>query len=216
MAGSILDKDFIRTFITGQDKWSSSHGSQAGSDDLGAGLLYYSLAYSMRARICVCLGSGGGFVPRLMRQAQRDLNLDGGRTILVDGGAKVPEERKKIWGSPQWAPEGSWHRTNYPEIEMVMELTERAFHDFFVPNNIAIDYLHIDADHHYDGAKLDWDLYSTLVHDEGVITMHDTFNYRPPCGVPRLIEEIRREGRYAVVNLPICYGTAIIKKNPPQ
>ena len=41
--------------------------------DLAAGMIYYSLAYSLKARTCVNLGSGGGFVPRMLRQAQRDL-----------------------------------------------------------------------------------------------------------------------------------------------
>ena len=95
-----------------------------------------------------------------------------------------------------------------------MNLTESAFCDFFVPNNIRIDYLHIDADHHYEGVKLDWDLYRTLVTDEGLITLHDTVNYRQPCGVPRLVEEIRAGGEYSVINFPIRYGTALVKKNP--
>ena len=81
---TLVNKDFITSMLTVDDPWCSSHGADNGSEDLGAGLLYYSLAYSIRARTCVCLGSGGGFVPRLMRQAQRDLDLEGGRTILVD------------------------------------------------------------------------------------------------------------------------------------
>jgi hypothetical protein len=209
---TLLDKDFITSMLTVDDPWCSSHGADNGSEDLGAGLLYYSLAYSMRARTCVCLGSGGGFVPRLMRQAQRDLNLEGGRTFLVDGAQNVSQERKDIWGSPYWLDEDSTFRRNYPEIEIVLRLTEDAFNEVFVPDNISIDYLHIDADHHYDGARRDWDLYRTLVSDNGVITLHDTTNYREPCGVPQLVDEIRESGDYEVVNFPIAYGTAIARK----
>jgi hypothetical protein len=209
---TLLDKDFITSMLTVDDPWCSSHGADNGSEDLGAGLLYYSLAYSMRARTCVCLGSGGGFVPRLMRQAQRDLNLEGGRTFLVDGAQNVSQERKDIWGSPYWLDEDSTFRRNYPEIEIVLRLTEDAFNEVFVPDNISIDYLHIDADHHYDGARRDWDLYRTLVSDNGVITLHDTTNYREPCGVPQLVDEIRESGEYEVVNFPIAYGTAIARK----
>jgi hypothetical protein len=179
---------------------------------LAGGMLYYALTYSLRSKTCVCLGSGGGFVPRMMRQAQRDLELKDSRTFLVDGSKFVEPEKKEIWGSPCWLPEDSTFRTNYPEIELVLDLTERAFHEVFKPRQLKIDYLHIDADHHYEGAKLDWDLYSTLVPDEGVITLHDTVNYREPCGVYRLIDEIREEGKYDVVNFPIKYGTAILRK----
>jgi hypothetical protein len=210
---TLLNREFIVSKLTAEDPWCRSHGSGDGSDDLGAGMLYYALAYALRARVCVCLGSGGGFVPRLMRQAQRDLGLQDSRTILVDGSPKVEAERKKIWGSPCWVADGSLFRTNYPDVEIVLELTQTAFDDFFEPQGIRIDFLHIDADHHYDGVKLDWDLYHPLVSDKGVITLHDTVNYREPCGVPRLLDEIRREGSYGVVNLPVSYGTAILRKH---
>jgi hypothetical protein len=209
---TLLNKDFITSMLTVDDPWCSSHGADNGSEDLSAGMLYYSLAYSTRARTCVCLGSGGGFVPRLMRQAQRDLGLEGARTFLVDGAPFVSEERKNIWGSPYWLEESSTFRENYPEVEIVLKLTEDAFNEVFVPTNITIDYLHIDADHHYDGAKRDWDLYRTLVSDNGVITLHDTTNYREPCGVPQLVDEIRASGEYDIVNFPIAYGMAIAKK----
>ena len=209
---SLVDKKFITSFVTADDPWCRSHGSENGSEDLAAGMLYYALAYSLRAKTCVCLGSGGGFVPRLMRQAQRDLGLAESRTILVDGSEFVEQGKKDIWGSPYWLPEDSTFRKNYPEIELVLNLTERAFHDVFQPQGLRIDFLHIDADHHYEGVKLDWDLYSKLVPDEGVITLHDTVNYREPCGVYLLIDEIRAEGKYDVVNFPIKYGTAILRK----
>jgi hypothetical protein len=209
---TLLNKDFITSMLTVDDPWCSSHGAENGSEDLSAGMLYYSLAYASKARTCVCLGSGGGFVPRLMRQAQRDLNIQGGRTFIVDGAPFVSEERKNIWGSPYWLNEDSTFRKNYPEIEVVLKLTKDAFEEYFVPNKISIDYLHIDADHHYDGAKLDWDLYRTLVPKAGIITLHDTTNYREPCGVPQLVNEIRESGEYEIVNFPIAYGTAIAKK----
>lgn len=209
---TLLNNDFITSMLTVDDPWCSSHGAENGAEFLSAGLLYYSLAYSTRARTCVCLGSGGGFVPRLMRQAQRDLGLDGSRTFLVDGAQNVSKERKDIWGSPYWLDEDSTFRKNYPEIEIVLKLTADAFNEVFVADNIGIDYLHIDADHHYDGAKRDWDLYRTLVSENGVITLHDTTNYREPCGVPQLVDEIRESGEYDVVNFPIAYGTAIAKK----
>ena len=209
---SLINKDFIKSHLTADDPWCRTHGSANGSEDLGAGMLYYGLAYSLRAKVCVCLGSGGGFVPRMMRQAQRDLQLDGSRTILVDGVNKVEQSKKSIWGSPHWAPTDSLFRINYPEIQILTELTESAFHKVFVPHNLQIDFLHIDADHHYEGVKLDWDLYSTLVNDQGIITLHDTVNYREPCGVYLLMDEIRERGDYELINFPICYGTAILRK----
>ncbi|MCZ6683990.1 MAG: class I SAM-dependent methyltransferase [Planctomycetota bacterium] len=212
-SATLINKDFIKLNLTADDPWCDSHGARDGGEELGAGMLYYGLAYSLKSKVCVCLGSGGGFVPRLMRQAQRDLNLEKSRTILVDGATNVNAARKEIWGSPSWLPQDSTFRRNYPDVEIVLKLTKDAIPGFFVPNAIEIDFLHIDADHHYSGVKLDWDLFSPLVSADGVITLHDTVNYREPCGVPRLLEEIQQEGRYDVVNFPIRYGTAILRKS---
>ena len=60
--------------------------------------------------------------------------------------------------------------------------------------------------------EADLDLFRTLVPDEGIITLHDTVNYREPCGVYQLMEEIRAEGVYDLVNIPVSYGTAIVRK----
>ena len=209
---SLLDKEFIKTTITGPDPWCQSHAAVQGSEELGAGVLYYALAYANRAKTCVCLGSGGGFVPRLMRQAQRDLKLEGSRTILVDGTLQVEQSKKQIWGEPCWVANDSDLRTSYPDIEIILELTETAYHQVLVPAGLQIDYLHIDADHHYEGVKLDWELYSQLVPAHGIITLHDTVNYREPCGVYRLMDEIRESGKYEMINFPIRYGTAILRR----
>src|SRR5215210_6091512 len=128
----LLNTHFAISELTGPDSWCASHGATPGSQELGAGMLYYALAYSLRAAVCVCLGSGGGFVPRMMRQAQRDLGLEGSRTILVDADGDVADERK-LWGRPTWSAEGSWHRMAYPDIEVVLALTETAHRDVFLP-----------------------------------------------------------------------------------
>jgi len=210
----LVNQAFAAAELTGPDAWCASHGAKPHAEELGAGMLYYALTYSLRAAVCVCLGSGGGFVPRMMRQAQRDLSLEPSRTILVDGADAVAPEKREIWGSPSWIAEDSWFRTRFPEIELVLSLTETAHKDFFVANGISIDYLHIDGDHHYEGVRLDFDLFAPLVRDDGVITLHDTGNYREPCGVPQLVDELRRDGAYDLVHFPIAYGTAVVKKNP--
>ena len=76
-------------------KYRWTHG--ATDLHLGDGLLIYSLIMFNRAKVCVCIGSGGGFIPRLMTQARRDLWEQGifegnnqpewgdiGTTIIVD------------------------------------------------------------------------------------------------------------------------------------
>src|SRR6202034_861335 len=67
--------------------FSESHG--AVDDHLGAGGLYYALATMIRSQVSVCMSSGVGFVPRLLRQAQEDLGLANAHTYLID--ANLPD-----------------------------------------------------------------------------------------------------------------------------
>jgi len=70
-------------------KYRESHG--ATHIYLGGGLLFYTIPYLMKSKICVCLGSGGGYVPRMMTAAHWDLkeldvflNDEYGTTYIVD------------------------------------------------------------------------------------------------------------------------------------
>jgi len=156
-------------------RWS--HG--ATDTHLGDGLIIYSLIQYMRAKVCVCLGSGGGFIPRIMTQARYDLHKqnifegnpdfnygDIGATYIVDA-------MNGIGGVVDWfAEESFFRRTFHPRI--INSTTEEAFYDFFVLQDIKIDYLHIDAGHSYENVKEDFDLYSQIMSENGIISMHDT------------------------------------------
>ncbi len=156
-------------------RWS--HG--ATDTHLGDGLIIYSLIQYMRAKVCVCLGSGGGFIPRIMTQARYELHKqnifegnpdfnygDIGSTYIVDA-------MNGIGGVVDWfAEESFFRRTFHPRI--ISSTTEEAFHNFFVLQDIKIDYLHIDAGHSYENVKEDFDLYSQIMSENGIISMHDT------------------------------------------
>ena len=156
-------------------RWS--HG--ATDTHLGDGLIIYSLIQYMRAKVCVCLGSGGGFIPRIMTQPRYDLHKqnifegnpdfnygDIGSTYIVDA-------MNGIGGVVDWfAEESFFRRTFHPRI--INSTTEEAFYDFFVLQDIKIDYLHIDAGHSYENVKEDFDLYSQIMSENGIISMHDT------------------------------------------
>jgi hypothetical protein len=54
-------------------RWT--HG--ATNEHMGDGIIVYSLIQHMRAKNCVCIGSGGGYIPRIMTQARVDLHKQG-------------------------------------------------------------------------------------------------------------------------------------------
>lgn len=190
----ILNLEHIKRFITNNQKKIKSHTGEetitlepvtyrwthgATDEHLGDGLLIYSIIQFMRAKVCVCLGSGGGFIPRIMTQARIDLYDSGifegdkdynwgdiGTTFIVDAA-------NKIGGNVDWLDEESFLRKNfYPRI--LNDTTENAYYNFFVKEDIKIDYLHIDAGHSYEDVKTDFVLYSKLLSPHGVISIHDT------------------------------------------
>ena len=157
-------------------KYRWTHG--ATDLHLGDGLLIYSFIQFIRAKVCVCIGSGGGFIPRLMTQARKDLweqkifegnNStewgDIGTTIIIDAA-------NGVGGFTDWTEENSFLRKHF-QPQVILETSERAFYDYFVRQDIKIDYLHIDGDHSYKGVKKDFELYSSIMSENGIITIHD-------------------------------------------
>lgn len=81
-----------------------------------------------------------------------------------------------------------------------------------------IDFLYIDADHTYEGVKRDFELYSPLVADGGLVALHDIdhrLNDDPnsPYGVKKFWKEIKSEYRTkSIYSKPRerAYGNGIV------
>lgn len=200
-------------------KYRWTHG--ATDLHLGDGLLIYSFIQFIRAKVCVCIGSGGGFIPRLMTQARMDLHSqnifegngqaewgDIGTTIIIDAA-------NGVGGFTDWTNENSFLRQHFSP-QVILETSERAFYDYFVRQDMKIDYLHIDGDHSYEGVKKDFELYSTIMSENGIITIHDTDqtyhdtlvvtenskeDFVPFDGPCKFIKELEEDEKWNLVNL---------------
>jgi hypothetical protein len=200
-------------------KYRWTHG--ATDLHLGDGLLIYSFIQFIRAKVCVCIGSGGGFIPRLMTQARMDLHSqnifegngivewgDIGTTIIIDAA-------NGVGGFTDWTAENSFLRQNFSP-QVILDTSEKTFYDYFVRQDIKIDYLHIDGDHSYEGVKKDFELYSTIMSENGIITIHDTDqtyhntlivtenskeNFIPFDGPCKFIKELQEDKKWNLVNL---------------
>jgi hypothetical protein len=200
-------------------KYRWTHG--ATDLHLGDGLMVYSLIQFNRAKICVCIGTGGGFIPRLMTQARKDLweqkifegnNStewgDIGTTIIVDAS-------NGVGGFTVWTEENSFLRQHFAP-QVIIETSERAYYDYFIRQDIKIDYLHIDGDHSYEGVKKDFELYSKIMSENGIITIHDTDqkyhntflvpdnqkeNFDTFDGPAKFIKELENNTEWNLVNL---------------
>ena len=173
---SILNRGYIYDSITrNQDSGSVSYRWTHGANDsyLGSGIFYYAIPYFLKARVCVCLGSGGGYVPRLMVDCVHELNETQMYGEGKFGEVYVVDATNGVNGEVDWAELGSYLREKF-NPRFINSTTEDAFYNFFVKRDVKIDYLHIDADHTYEGCKLDFDLYSTIMNENGIISIHDT------------------------------------------
>ena len=177
----ITNSDFISKFITNNGDNPVPYRWTHGATDfhMGDGIVVYSLIQHLRAKNCVCIGSGGGFIPRIMTQARIDLHKQGifegndtynwgdiGATYVVDA-------CNGVGGDTDIDNEDSFYRkTFYPRF--VKDTSENAYYNFFVLQDIKIDVLFIDGDHTYEGVKKDFELYSNLLSENGIIVIHDT------------------------------------------
>ena len=122
--------NFIKERITTNNgidvpyRWT--HGATI--EHMGDGLIIYSIIQHMRAKNCVCIGSGGGFIPRLMTQARADLysqNIfegnpsnewgDIGTTYIVDA-------MNGIGGNVSWFNEESFFYVDFYITEYIIIL----------------------------------------------------------------------------------------------
>jgi len=212
-------------------KYRWTHG--ATDLHLGDGMLIYSIIQYMRYKTIVCLGSGGGFIPRIMSQARLDLhdqNIfegkksmewgDCGTTILVDAD-------NGIGGFTDWSDEDSFFRKNFP-CRIILDTTENAFYNYFVKEDIKIDYLHIDAGHSYENVKQDFKLYSQLLEPNGIISIHDTdesyekthiitedtkddTHFEYANGPAKLIKELKDNSEWEIFNF---FNNGIFRSRP--
>jgi len=180
--------------------YANSHG--ASGSHLGAGGLYFILPYILKSRICVCLGSGAGFVPKLMVEAQKLLiqekNIDNVSVHLVDADIGP-------WGRPEYNSQIQ----DYPEINVVKSFTDDAV-DMFT----SINYLHVDADHSYDQVFADLNNYGSKMSGNWAITVHDTWNSsdgdHPEIGSFKAMCDYAYSNNLYCTNFQIGCGTGLI------
>ena len=219
----ISNQEFIKKNITTNDgepvPYLWTHGATI--EHMGDGLMVYSIIQHMRAKNCVCIGSGGGYIPRIMTQARIDLHKqkifegNGDYNWGDIGATYVVDACNGVGGPNDLDNEESFYRKNfYPRF--IKSTSEEAYYDFFVRQDIKIDVLFIDGDHSYEGVKTDFELYSNILSDKGIIIIHDTDeNYEETLivsedakkdhhrfdGPSRFVKELEKNSNYNLVNL---------------
>ena len=219
----INNQEFIKKNITTNDgepvPYLWTHGATI--EHMGDGLMVYSIIQHMRAKNCVCIGSGGGYIPRIMTQARIDLHKqnifegNGDYNWGNIGSTYIVDACNGVGGPNDLDNEDSFYRKNfYPRF--IKSTSEEAYYDFFVRQDIKIDVLWIDGDHSYEGVKTDFELYSNIMNDKGIIIIHDTDekyeetlivsedakkDHHRFDGPSRFVKELEKNPNYNLINL---------------
>lgn len=229
----ITNQNYIESFITTNNgdevpfRWT--HG--ATESHLGDGLIVYSIVQHMRAKNCLVIGSGGGFIPRIITQARVDLHNQGifegdsdknwgniGVTYVVDA-------CNEVGGKTDIENDNSFFRKTF-HPRFIKDTSENAYYNFFVKQDIKLDLVFIDGDHSYKGVKRDFDLYSKLLTDKGIIILHDSDktysdelvvsedakkDFHSFDGPSKLVEKLKYSREWNILNL---FNNGVLRDKP--
>ena len=174
--------------------------------------LLYGLARSLKPEVCVEIGSARGKSACHVGLALRENGS--GKLWAID------PHRPTEWNDAESTDTYDAIRANVRAlglerwVEVVRADSSGAAREWSRP----IDLLFIDGDHSYDGVKADWDAFARHVRPFGFVVFHDTLwdlrpdpRYsRPEMGVPRFVEDLRREG-YPVLTVDRDYGVSLVQ-----
>jgi hypothetical protein len=174
-SSSLFDSASVQKLISqyaGTDNW---HEIDAARNNLGYGFIHYSLIRTLKPRNVLCIGSRYGFIPAMCALACRDNQQ--GMVDFVDAGYSQTTGDENHWGGV-----GLW-KTIDPDIYFMpfdlnqhITLHVQTSQQFFdIHNKHSWGYIHIDGDHSFKGAKLDYDLFWPKLVAGGFMCFHDIY-----------------------------------------
>jgi predicted O-methyltransferase YrrM len=177
-----------------------------------AGVLY-ALVRAMRPDVCVEIGSARG------------------QSTCSIGLALAENQHGKLYAIDPHQQTAWNDRASVDTYELIqnhlevfgvrerVEIVRKLSHEAAVGWELPIDLLFLDGGHAYEDVKRDWDLFSPFVVPTGLVLFHDTAweltagqgtSARADMGVPRFVDELRKEG-YPVLTLLRDYGLSMLQ-----
>lgn len=173
----------------------------------------YGLARATKPEVCVEIGSALGrsacFVGMALDENRK------GKLFAIDPHSQTD------WNDENAVDSYEAMRKNlrFVGVSHRVEIIRKLSADAAKGWNRPIDLIFIDGDHSYEGVRADWELFLPHMSPFGLVAFHDSIwevgkvdesIRRGDMGVPRLVDELRREG-YPVVTLPMDYGLSIVQ-----
>lgn len=200
----------------------SAQNVSYGDLNIGFGYMYYALARNLRPQLTVVFGSIKGFGPICFALGARD-NHNGGKVIFVDAGySDKIDGRKGMGGVGFWRDQkktqkliSSFGLDNV--LQILMMRTEEFAELYKKEKQGTIDLLFIDADHSYKGFQYDFETFSELMSERGVMAFHDVLVDRRTHGYGFGVKDYFDDNIYGNPNfesfrLPVWPGICLVQK----
>lgn len=189
------------------------HNTHVKSGHLGFGLIHYSIIRNSRPERVLCIGSQRGFIPAVCGLACRDNKH--GHVDFVDAGKDEKE-------TGNWGGDGFWktHNANihfgYLGLDKYLTTyvtTSQEFAERYPDRKY--EYIYIDANHSYEGAKSDFNKYWSKLASGGYMAFHDIklkgLSRGEEFGVWKLWREIKEPYKFTIDSYDNAIG--IIRKD---
>jgi len=141
----------------------------------GYGLFHYSVVRNQKPKKILCVGSMYGYIPYMLAKACEDNGF--GQVDFVDAGFSMNDSSDKdthYFGQGFWKKEMLNRHFSYflnPKYIKTYIMTTKDFAKKYQKN--TYDYICLDGDHSYHGAKLDMKLFWSKLSKGGFLTFHD-------------------------------------------
>lgn len=175
-----IDKYLFNQIIShyGADyKWDDqkSQNINKKTKNYGYGLFHYSMIRNQKPRKALIVGSMFGYIPYMMARACEENGF--GKVDFVDASFDLKDKSDKkthYFGHGFWNKKTSKKHFSYllnPKYIDIYVMTTKEFAEKYPQNKY--DYICLDGDHSYNGAKLDLKLFWPKLNKEGFISFHD-------------------------------------------
>lgn len=189
------------------------HNTNVKSGNLGFGLIHSSFINTMRPERILCIGSQKGFIPAILAMACQNNNF--GHVDFVDAG-KYSNEKCDWGGIGFWKendPKKHFAQLGLEKYINTYVMTSKEFSEKY--KNRKYEYIYIDADHSYEGVKLDYKLFWPRLTSGGIMSFHDIqmkgLNHGIEYGVWKLWQELKNDSKFSFTSFDNAIG--FLQKN---
>lgn len=194
-------------------------------NNYGYGLLHYAMVRNQRPKRILCIGSMYGFIPYMLAKGCMENNV--GHVDFVDAGYDINspgDSKKHIFGQGFWKQkniQSHFHFLLNKKFITLHVMTSQEYAKKYPTRQY--DYIYLDGDHRYKGARSDFKTFWPRLREGGFITLHDIHFDTTYGGITfeqwRLWEELVNTYPYKIELYNHYSGLGLIQKQttrPPR